>query len=640
MCSTLISKANICVKHLNPLFHQGRSDFCTLRAVAHFSKSAKPPAMSRTLCTNGSVPKGDSSPLQDNRETDSRKNRQADGQSLMKNKTSSHGETERRVGTKEGKGRNFTLQQRLPKSLFAAGTAKRTAEMLKRKASMASVDEEQVEMPTERQGRRAGKWELPDKPLSVVEWKKLKEASDNPQRFDMQMMSSLFESRAELDIAKSLLTFVAVETGTLSYQLLLRYLALCVSGGHDAEVSDVYGIMRGTFQSLDTGASSLFMKTFSRTDRWREAIHLLHDMKKVITPSVRNYGDVIAGTLLHGDVVTAWALYDEVIEKGLSPCQETWDALFKGGTRERKEEEGEKETRVTESLSQSHFKDRLLDILIYMRNNQAYPQHSLASTIKTWFESLPEEKWRGIWTTITPKGVCKCCGSELESIQLNTEEYQQLKDRVMTNIIQGQDVFKKTTPEELERFKMFVKKRPAFDMVVDGLNVANITKLKQSETLLAVVSELERQGQTVLVLGRKHMLHPSKTWERNDMYHIKQKAHCFFTDNISEDDPFLLYATLHSGNHCRFLSRDLMRDHKACLPDGMSRRLFFKWQRGHQLVVDGRIMAARRVRFQTIPSFDTIIQTTGNSWHIPYDDSEDRSSYEVPQKWLCLTKTR
>lgn len=66
----------------------------------------------------------------------------------------------------------------------------------------------------------------------------------------------------------------------------------------------------------------------------------------------------------------------------------------------------------------------------------------------------------------------------------------------------------------------------------------------------------------------------------------------------SEDDPFLLYAALQSGNHCRFVSRDLMRDHKACLPDGATRRLFFKWQRGHQLVVDGHVAAGRRVRFQ------------------------------------------
>uniref|UniRef100_A0A3B3D846 PRORP domain-containing protein n=1 Tax=Oryzias melastigma TaxID=30732 RepID=A0A3B3D846_ORYME len=192
----------------------------------------------------------------------------------------------------------------------------------------------------------------------------------------------------------------------------------------------------------------------------------------------------------------------------------------------------------------------------------------------------------------------------------------------------------KQSRTELERFREFVQRKPAFDVVVDGLNVANINKDKSKgrECLLAVVSELKRQDLTILVLGRKHMLRPSMSWDRKNMSLIQQKAHCFFTDNISEDDPFLLYATLHSGNHCRFVSRDLMRDHKACLPDGATRRLFFKWQRGHQLVVDGFVTAG------SIPSYDTIVQTTEDSWHIPYDDTEDRSTYEVPQRWLCLTK--
>ncbi|XP_026165189.1 mitochondrial ribonuclease P catalytic subunit isoform X2 [Mastacembelus armatus] len=514
--------------------------------------------------------------------------------------------------------------------------AKRTTEMLKRKAALASRDEEDHEVDTEeRTPRGVGKVQPPDRPLSPAEWRTLKESLANPRRFDIQMMCALFTSGADLNIAKSLLTFVAMETGTLSYELLLRYLTLCVSGGHDAEVFDIYDIMQGSFSSLDTGACSLFIKSFSRTVRWREAVDMLHEIKKVLTPSSRNYGDVIAAAVLHGDMSTAWALYDELIEKGLNPHQETWSALFKGSGQT--EDGDEKES---EAVSQSEHQERLLGILLYMRNNQIYPQHSLASNIKTWFESLTEEKWTGSWTSPTPKGMCSCCGSELESIQLTAEEYQHLKDRVMTDIIRGQDVFNKTTPEELEQFKAFVKRKPAFDVVVDGLNVANINKDKSklSEMLLTVVTELERQGLAVLVLGRKHMLRPSRSWERHNMNLIRQKAHCFFTENISEDDPFLLYGSLHSGNHCRFVSRDLMRDHKACLPDGATRRLFFKWQRGHQLVVDGYVAAGRRVRFQSIPSYDTIVQTSGSSWHIPYDDTEDRNTYEVPQRWLCLSK--
>lgn len=475
----------------------------------------------------------------------------------------------------------------------------------------------------------------PDRPLSAEEWGKLRESLGNFPGFEVKMMRTLLTSGAELDIAKSLLTFVAMEKGILSYQLLLHYLTLCVHGGHDAEVFDVYDIMQGSFPSLDTGASSLFIKSFSRTERWHEALKLLQELKKVFSPSPRNYNDVISAAVLHDDLTTAWALYDELIKKGLSPHQETWDSLFKGGSKAL-EEKGEE----AGAMCRSEQQERLLGILLYMRNNQIYPKQSLAVTIKTWFESLAGQKWTGSWTSSTTKGVCRCCRSELESIELTAEEYQELKDKVMADIIQGQDVFNKTTPKELEMFKMFMKRQPVFDVVVDGLNVANLphNKRQLSETLLAVVSELERQGLTILVLGRKHMLQPSRFWEKRDMDAIRQKAQCFFTENISEDDPFLLYATLHSGNHCKFVSRDLMRDHKACLPDGATRQLFFKWQRGHQLVVDRYMPATRRVRFQSILSYDTIVQTSRDSWHLPYDSTEDRSSYEVPQQWLCLSK--
>ncbi|XP_034531497.1 mitochondrial ribonuclease P catalytic subunit [Notolabrus celidotus] len=618
MGSTLILKVKIFLKPLTPYLHQGTLSVC---------KSSQLPLSARFLCTR------DSNPKPDGRQAEP-KNR---GQGFVQKSAFRRRDEGSWDDGGKGKGVTSNLRQKpvFPKSVFAAGTAKRTAEMLVRKAALVSQDkEEHEEEPEERRPRRAEKMQPPDRPLSAAEWRKQKESFGNSERFGIQMMSVLFSSGADLDIAKSLLTFVAMETGTLSYELLLRYLTLCVSGGHDSEVYDVYDIMQGSFPSLETGASSLFIKSFSRTERWREAVNILHNLKKVFTPSQRNYSDVITAAMLHGNTTTAWALYDELNEKGVSPNQEAWDALFKG-ERQTQEEKGEE----AEAMSQSEIQERLLGILLYMRNNQIYPQHSLASSIKSWFESLTREKWSGSWTSPTPKGVCKCCGSVLESIQLTTEEYHQLKERVMSDIIEGQDVFNKTTPEELERFKAFVKKKPAFDVVVDGLNVANINrdKNKLSETLLAVVSELQHQGLSVLVLGRKHMLRPSRSWDRHNMDLIRQKAHCFFTDNISEDDPFLLYATLHSGNHCKFVSRDLMRDHKACLPDGATRRLFFKWQRGHQLVVDGFVAVGRRVRFQSVSSYDTIIQNSADSWHLPFDDTEDRSTYEVPQRWLCLT---
>lgn len=81
----------------------------------------------------------------------------------------------------------------------------------------------------------------------------------------------------------------------------------------------------------------------------------------------------------HGDTSTAWALYDELIDNGLSPHQETWETLFKVAG-EKEGEEG------TSAMSQAEQQERHLGILLHMRNNQIYPQQSLASSIKSWFE--------------------------------------------------------------------------------------------------------------------------------------------------------------------------------------------------------------------------------------------------------------
>lgn len=161
-------------------------------------------------------------------------------------------------------------------------------------------------------------------------------------------------------------------------------------------------------------------------------------------------------------------------------------------------------------------------------------------------------------------------------------------------------------------------------------------KARESQVLLDVVSQLAKQNLRLLVLGRKHMLTQRSRWRKDEMEKIQKQASCFFADDISEDDPFLLYATLHSGNHCKFITKDLMRDHKACLPDAKTQRLFFKWQQGHQLAIMNRFPGSK-ITFQRILSYDTVVQTTGDSWHIPYDeDLVKRYSYEVPTKWLCL----
>ncbi|KFP83664.1 Mitochondrial ribonuclease P protein 3, partial [Acanthisitta chloris] len=234
-------------------------------------------------------------------------------------------------------------------------------------------------------------------------------------------------------------------------------------------------------------------------------------------------------------------------------------------------------------------------------------------------------------------GQCPVCNHQLEDSNLTEEEYNNLSERIIQDVIHGSDTFRKTSPQEFEAFQEFVENRLPFDIVVDGLNVSHMkSRRMQCENLFDAVNCLAKENVRLLVLGRKHMLINSLNWKREIMKEMQSKADFFFAENISEDDAFLLYATLRSGKHCKFVTRDFLRDHKACLSDSLTRHLFRKWQRGHQIAF-APSAEGKRVNFLPASRYDCVVQTTGDTWHIPYKDVfEEKYSYQIPRKWLCI----
>ncbi|XP_004612217.2 mitochondrial ribonuclease P catalytic subunit [Sorex araneus] len=509
---------------------------------------------------------------------------------------------------KGDEGNNKQVSSESP-HFFAAGSAKK-------RSQNSYPSKEQALLPSRKS------FQVPTKPLTSEQWSKLQADFKGKAKFENWIITQMVRAHSSLDVAKSLLAWVAAEnSGIVGYDLLVKYLCLCVFHKQTSEVIDVYEIMKARYKSLESGANTLLIRGLIHSDRWREAVLLLENIKKVMVPSKGNYNDCIQGALLHQDANLAWSLYQELLDYELIPVLDTFKAFFDFGR----------------GMNDDQYAKKLLDILLYLRNNRLYPGESLAHSIKTWFESIPGEQWQGKFTTLQKSGQCLGCGRTIETSQLSSEEYDYLQGKIMKDVIDGGDQYKKTTPQELKRFKNFVKTCPPFDIVIDGLNVAKMfPKTRESQSLLDVVSQLSELNLRLLVLGRKHMLMPSSRWRKDEMERVKKLASCFFADNISEDDPFLLYATLHSGNHCKFVTNDLMRDHKACLPDAKTQSLFFKWQQGHQLAITSKLPGSKVV-FQPILSYDTVVQTTGDSWHIPYDDNQvERCSFEVPTKWLCL----
>lgn len=140
MVSALILKVIICQKPLRFIFCQGPSAFFTNRSF--LCKSSAPDSSVRFLCTKDS----DFNPS--GRWTD----RKYGGQSFKPQNDIRHKGEELWDDVVQGR----RMRNSSPKSVFAAGTAKRTAEMLRRKSPQVSQDQkDQLDQPMDR-SRKAG----------------------------------------------------------------------------------------------------------------------------------------------------------------------------------------------------------------------------------------------------------------------------------------------------------------------------------------------------------------------------------------------------------------------------------------------------------------------------------------------------
>ncbi|NWU89180.1 MRPP3 ribonuclease, partial [Upupa epops] len=461
----------------------------------------------------------------------------------------------------------------------------------------------------------------PERPLQAEEWNRLRESFQSPHMFEEVMFNSMVKYNSPVDVAKSLLTHVANSNGDIAYNLLLKYLALCVQQGQTSEICDLYDIMKFRFKKLESGAYNLFIRGLSNSDQWRMALTLLEEVKTVTVPSRTNYECCIIAAGRHQEMKLAFGLYHEMLAKDLVPSSIVLQALFD----------------FNRGIKDAKLQKELFDVLFYLRDNQIHPHRAFMWSIKLWFESIPGGKWKGHLTNIKESGQCPVCNHQLENSDLTEEEYNNLREKIIKDVIHGTDTFRKTSPKEFEAFQTFVEDRLPFDIVIDGLNVSHIKPRKmQCENLFDAVNCLAKENVRLLVLGRKHMLVNSSNWRKEIMKEMQNKADFFFADNISEDDAFLLYATLRSGKHCKFVTRDFLRDHKACLSDSVTRQLFHKWQRGHQIAFSCSV-EGRSIHFLPALCYDVVVQTSGNTWHIPYRDTlEDKNSYRIPRKWLCI----
>ncbi|XP_065208136.1 mitochondrial ribonuclease P catalytic subunit-like [Planococcus citri] len=284
---------------------------------------------------------------------------------------------------------------------------------------------------------------------------------------------------------------------------------------------------------------------------------------------------------------------------------------------------------------------RLEELLNIFKDYNVVPRRALCQSLIRAYSHLPTEyKLTGELTTVKHNGKCSSCKKKLEENLLHKNEFNELRDAFLNRALVGGDVFRNTTPKELDSFYKVVEKHAPFDIVIDGLNVVNSLGPQKplhikASLLQQMVNIFFNSDKKILVIGRKNMT----KFPRRIKEDVAEKSTMFLIDNETRDDLFIIYSTLYSGPKCYFVSRDYMRSEKFRLNDDRLSDLFKRWQLSHQIVpsqgFDGLVEAP--LQFKICAQ-----RNSSQNWHIPYhdDDYTGAQLYDKDNltKWLCLRK--
>ncbi|XP_029831182.2 mitochondrial ribonuclease P catalytic subunit isoform X1 [Ixodes scapularis] len=465
--------------------------------------------------------------------------------------------------------------------------------------------------------------------LSLADWDSFKSKMTlNPITFNNTIMTCLV-AKQNYPLAKSFLDYLRSSSNSKPSALLLaQYMALC---SDEAELLSCYNAIKsgmGGNLLLDTRTRDAVICGLCRTSLWKESLPLLESEPELCRPTSLSLNAVADAAFKHGDMDVAWDAMQkltqpplQIFSSSLGACLGACSKLVRDG------ETGKALNLVT----------RLLE---FLANAEVVVARTVGEMLKEFYEKFEEgPAWKGTFAEIGRDGTCSSCGCLLESSDLTRQEFEELRLAVLASIMKGSDLFLNTTPRELEDFERFLSRAPSFDVVIDGLNVAlkgnaNSNGDKARNLLLVVKHYTLVEKRKVLVVGRKHM----RKWPRNVMDQVWSHCVYYLTNDLSEDDPFLLCAAFSRGPGTVVASRDLMRNHRYKLhEDSRMGGLFDKWRRTHQEVLDvswGKLSVLKPARHQI-----SVQGSNAKGWHIPYDDGSELEPYDIRTTWLCL-KTR
>jgi len=406
---------------------------------------------------------------------------------------------------------------------------------------------------------------------------------------------------------------------------LVSCICICVhQGGADKHhlAFDYYKQLKALLPDgvLDRVSAHSLINAFAKTSNWKEGLSILQLVKSNGELTGTNCcSPIVAAAVQHGDLSLAYSLLEEMHDDMLVPTQEVFSSMVTAGLVE--------------------------ELIALLEKYRWIPSEEVARDVGNYFCRNSSKNSSFKLTSIDHRSRKCCeCNAVLDALpKISAEEFEELRSTLMSEaLMRGGNVFLNTTPAEVNEFKTFLDTYKAFDLVVDGLNVAfkgrqSSTTKERDFTLCEVLKYLSmNKSSKILVLGKKHM----RFWNAAKLTSpANENVHWFFTDNLSSDDPFMLYAALFSGQMTKIVTSDHLRDHRFRLGSRLA-SLLKVWQRGNQIMFNGLTWNKLKNRNSVIlkwpDAHDTRVQRSPGALHIPYDDNIQRASHQLTTSWLCV----
>ncbi|XP_053695978.1 mitochondrial ribonuclease P catalytic subunit [Sabethes cyaneus] len=463
---------------------------------------------------------------------------------------------------------------------------------------------------------------------SATDWSDIRKNILDERRFTAANVdSTVLGLCSSLEFGKSYVDFLRSKGYALNLATIGKLLRLYrvqhtngqLNDEEQKEILDIYAELRQDNPMLDSATCAHLIGALTLTDGWRNCFELLDMIKLTGTPDSSTYNYLIQKCFLTGDMEAGWNLLEEQAANKRTPNEDVYTAW------------------INYSLSKKrNLVGDILQMLSFTSSKSLFLPKQVGAVLK---QLPPESGIKAVDTRITDYGKCAHCKCTIGSIVVPEESFLALRDAFLQAALIKKEVFNRTNPEELQRFQRFVKQTKPYDIVIDGLNVALSTGNQKSPVvyamqIAAVVRHYVHKKKRVLVIGRQHM----NRWRSKDMKYIREKAYLFLTEDLSQDDPFLLYAALESGSHTDFFSRDLMRKHSFSLGEELG-NVFRKWQQQHQyslltITPEGRVLVKAPFQYEL---YAHPLADNSKVWHVPLVESSLKiPKVEKQNEWLCL----